>query len=138
MAISTRSGLLAFLLALAAVGTPAGATGSPAPAATSTSSGIEAGASIESRLSRIARALQEREQALPEQERAGTDLPLAYGFVNRPGPGGWVKGAYGGAFSNVHPYYGGGRFVNGGGGFVNGHGGGFANAPYRGGMFRNW
>ncbi len=139
MDFTTRTGLLGFLLALAALNVP------PASAAASPA------ASIESRLSRIAAAIRERESSLPASARSGPGALLAYGFVNGRGPGGWANtryggaaaGPYGGAFGNAHPYYGGGGlgFVNGGGGFVNARpgGGAFANAPYRGGgAFRNW
>jgi rSAM-associated Gly-rich repeat protein len=143
MDITTRTGLLGFLLALSALGTaPAGASTGFTPAAEEPSTAAES-PSIEHRLSRIAAALRAREAHLTEDQKPGKGLQVAYGFVNRVGPRAFVNGPYRGAFRNVHPYYGGARgFVNGGGGFVNGArygGGGFVNAPYRGGgAFRNW
>ncbi len=132
MTFTTRTGLLGFLLALSALtASPATATGAARPT------------SIEARMDRIATALRAREQELGLAPQLAEDLQLAYGFVNRVGPRGFVNGPYRGAFRNAHPYYGGGGrgFVNGGGGFVNrGYGGGgFVNRPYRGGgVFRNW
>ncbi len=141
MPITTRTGLLGFLLALSALGAaPVGAATSVASAAADHPEGTGS-PSIEQRLSRIAAAIRAREAHLTEDQKPGDDLQLAYGFVNRVGPGGFLNGPYRGAFRNVHPYYGGARgFVNGGGGFVNGRygGGSFVNAPYRGGVFRNW
>jgi rSAM-associated Gly-rich repeat protein len=139
MPITTRTGLLGFLLALSALAAaPVGATTNVAAADHPEGAGTT---TIEQRLSRIAAAIRAREVGLTEDQKPGDDLQLAYGFVNRIGPGGFVNGPYRGAFRNAHPYYGGARgFVNGGGGFVNGRygGGGFVNAPYRGGVFRNW
>jgi rSAM-associated Gly-rich repeat protein len=132
---SRRTGLLGFLLALAA------AFPAAVPAAAEPPGPAIAAASIESRLSRIAAAIRERESQLPEEARLPSDQQVAYGFANRVGGGGFVNGRGGTAFRNVHPYYGGypRGFVNGGGGFVNARpGGSFVNAPYRGGAFRNW
>jgi len=144
MNISTRTGLLGFLLALSALGTaPVGASTHVAAATTEHPEGAGS-PSIDQRLSRIAAAIRLREVGLTEDQKPGDDLQLAYGFVNRVGrPGGFLNGPYRGAFRNAHPYYGGGSrgFVNGGGGFANGRygGGSFVNAPYRGGgAFRNW
>ena len=146
---SRRTGLLGFLLALAALGgssasASSGAVTSPTangPAAANPPGQPIAAPSIESRLSRIAAAIRERESQLPEEARLPDDQQVAYGFANRVGGGGFVNGRGGTAFRNVHPYYGGypRGFVNGGGGFVNARpGGSFVNAPYRGGAFRNW
>jgi rSAM-associated Gly-rich repeat protein len=142
MHITTRTGLLGFLLALSALGAaPVGATTYRAAAPTEQPEGAGS-SSIEHRLSRIAAAIRAREAHLTADQKPGDDLQVAYGFVNRVGrPGGFLNAPYRGAFRNAHPYYGGARgFVNGGGGFVNGRygGGGFVNAPYRGGVFRNW
>jgi rSAM-associated Gly-rich repeat protein len=141
MPITTRTGLLGFLLALSTLGAAPVEAATQVAAATAEHPEGAGSASIEQRLSRIAAAIRAREVGLTEDQKPGDDLQVAYGFVNRVGrPGGFLNGPYRGAFRNAHPYYGGARgFVNGGGGFVNGgYRGGFVNAPYRGGVFRNW
>jgi rSAM-associated Gly-rich repeat protein len=137
MPITSRTALLGFSLALAALTAPA-----PAQAALVPSS--SGGASIEQRLQRISAAMRgQRDVGGADDratDRAAGDQRLAYGFANA-GRGGWGNVAGGGGFVNAHPYYGGGAgFRNGGGGFVNARGGGgFVNGGgMRGGAFRNW
>lgn len=126
MAITTRSSMLGFLLALAALGAgPACADGpvkeSPLDGASSTT--------VDARLSRIATALRARAED-PGLERPGpADALLAFGWADGRGNRGWVNTRYGGAargrhgsWGNARRYYGGPRrvFANGGGGFYNG------------------
>jgi rSAM-associated Gly-rich repeat protein len=132
MPISSRTALLGFSLALAALTAPAAAQAalppSPAP-----------GATIEQRLQRITAAMRGQLEVSGDAGMAAGDQRLAYGFANA-GRGGFANAARGG-FVNGHPYYGGGAgFRNGGGGFVNARGGGgFVNGgAMRGGAFRNW
>jgi rSAM-associated Gly-rich repeat protein len=145
MPITSRTALLGFFLALAALTVPAAAQAALVPSSASEPSSVEpmasgsSGASIEQRLRRISAAIRERHEGSGEAGVGAGDQRLAYGFVNG-GRGGWGNAARGG-FVNGHPYYGGGGgFRNGGGGFVNArYGGGFVNGgPYRGGVFRNW
>ncbi len=144
MPITTRTALLGFFLALAALTVPGPAQAALAPAAAGESAAVEpsppgrAEATIEQRLRRISAAIRER-QGQAGDAATDADQRLAYGFANG-GRGGFANGARGG-FANAHPYYGGGGgFRNGGGGFANArYGGGFVNGgPYRGGVFRNW
>jgi rSAM-associated Gly-rich repeat protein len=132
MPITSRTALLGFSLALAALTAPA-----PAQAALLPSPGT--GASMEQRLLRIGAAMRGQLEASGDADGAAGDQRLAYGFANA-GRGGFANAARGG-FVNGHPYYGGGAgFRNGGGGFVNARGGGgFVNGgAMRGGAFRNW
>ncbi len=143
MPITTRTALLGFFLALAALTVPGPAQATlaptaPEPAAVEPSAGAQAESSIEQRLRRISAAIRDR-QGQAGDAATDADQRLAFGFANG-GRGGFANGARGG-FANAHPYYGGGGgFRNGGGGFVNARGGGgFVNGgPYRGGAFRNW
>ncbi len=133
MPITSRTALLGFSLALAALTAPGAAQAAllPSPAT---------GTSIEQRLLRIGAAMRGQFEASGDTDVAAGDQRLAYGFANA-GRGGWGNVAGGGGFVNGHPYYGGGAgFRNGGGGFVNARGGGgFVNGgAMRGGAFRNW
>lgn len=123
MAITTRTRLLGYLLALAVVS----AVPETAAAAGAEPRGDDA-ASVDARLSRIARALQERTEAPPAAgSPSAADPLLAYGWADGRGNRGWVNTRYGGAarggrgsWVNAHPYYGPRRvFANGGGGFYN-------------------
>ncbi|MCP9796631.1 GrrA/OscA1 family cyclophane-containing rSAM-modified RiPP [Cyanobium sp. Lug-B] len=132
MPISSRTALLGFSLALAALTAPAAAQAALLPSPAS-------GATIEQRLQRIGAAMRGQLEASGDADVAAGDQRLAYGFANA-GRGGFANAARGG-FVNGHPYYGGGAgFRNGGGGFVNARGGGgFVNGgAMRGGAFRNW
>jgi rSAM-associated Gly-rich repeat protein len=132
MPISSRTALLGFSLALAALTAPAAAQAALLPSPAS-------GATIEQRLQRIGAAMRGQLEASGDADVAAGDQRLAYGFANA-GRGGFANAARGG-FVNGHPYYGGGAgFRNGGGGFVNARGGGgFVNGGgMRGGAFRNW
>ena len=132
MPISSRTALLGFSLALAALTAPAAAQAALLPSPAS-------GATIEQRLQRIGAAMRGQLEASGDADLAAGDQRLAYGFANA-GRGGFANAARGG-FVNGHPYYGGGAgFRNGGGGFVNARGGGgFVNGgAMRGGAFRNW
>lgn len=151
MNITTRTGLLGFLLALSAFA--ATAAGSPPPATAHFDARFDAPSSasgpIEARLRRISAAFRDQQPgdgdgpsaagiAIGAGQRDGN--LLVAGFANGGGGGGFANGRYGGAavgpggggFANGHAYYGGASrgFVNGGGGFVNGSsgGGGFVNA----------
>ncbi len=131
MPITSRTALLGFSLALAALTAPAAAQAAllPSPAT---------GATIEQRLQRISAAFRAQGDVGGADGASAGDQRLALGFVNG-GRGGWGNVA-GGGFVNGHPYYGGSGFRNGGGGFVNARGGGgFVNGGgMRGGAFRNW
>jgi rSAM-associated Gly-rich repeat protein len=133
MPITSRTALLGFSLALAALTAPAPAQAALVPSPST-------GASMEQRLLRIGAAMRGQLEASGDADGAAGDQRLAYGFANA-GRGGWGNVAGGGGFVNGHPYYGGGAgFRNGGGGFVNARGGGgFVNGgAMRGGAFRNW
>lgn len=131
MPITTRTALLGFSLALAALTAPAAVQAAllPSPAT---------GATIEQRLQRISAAFRAQGDLSGADGASAGDQRLAYGFANA-GRGGFANAARGG-FVNGHPYYGGSGFRNGGGGFVNARGGGgFVNGgAMRGGAFRNW
>jgi rSAM-associated Gly-rich repeat protein len=132
MSITSRTALIGFSLALAALTAPAAGQAALLPSSAS-------GASIEQRLLRIGAAIREQVEGSGVDGSSAGDPRLALGFVNG-GRGGWGNAARGG-FVNGHPYYGGGGgFRNGGGGFVNARGGGgFVNGgALRGGAFRNW
>lgn len=132
MSITSRTALIGFSLALAALTAPAAGQAALLPSSAS-------GASIEQRLLRIGAAIREQGEGSGVDGSSAGDQRLALGFVNG-GRGGWGNAARGG-FVNGHPYYGGGGgFRNGGGGFVNARGGGgFVNGgALRGGAFRNW
>lgn len=132
MSITSRTALLGFSLALAALTAPAAGQAALLPPSVT-------GASIEQRLLRIGAAMRDQLEVSGAADGAADDQRLAYGFANA-GRGGFANAARGG-FANAHPYYGGGGgFRNGGGGFVNARGGGgFVNGgAMRGGAFRNW
>jgi rSAM-associated Gly-rich repeat protein len=132
MSITSRTALLGFSLALAALTAPAAGQAALLPTSAT-------GASIEQRLLRIGAAMRGQLEESGDADGAAGDQRLAYGFANA-GRGGFANAARGG-FANAHPYYGGGGgFRNGGGGFVNARGGGgFVNGgALRGGAFRNW
>lgn len=132
MPITSRTALLGFSLALAALTAPAAGQAALLPSSAT-------GASIEQRLQRISAAFRAQGDGSGADSASAGDQRLAYGFANA-GRGGFANAARGG-FVNAHPYYGGGAgFRNGGGGFVNARGGGgFVNGGgMRGGAFRNW
>ncbi|MBW4531682.1 MAG: rSAM-associated Gly-rich repeat protein [Aphanothece saxicola GSE-SYN-MK-01-06B] len=134
MSITSRTALLGFSLALAALTAPAAGQAALLPP-----SATGAGASIEQRLLRIGAAMRDQRGAGGDADVAAGEQRLALGFANG-GRGGFANAARGG-FVNGHQYYGGGGgFRNGGGGFVNARGGGgFVNGGgMRGGAFRNW
>ncbi|MCP9833909.1 MULTISPECIES: GrrA/OscA1 family cyclophane-containing rSAM-modified RiPP [unclassified Cyanobium] len=131
MSITSRTALLGFSLALAALTAPAAGQAAVQP--------TSATGSIEQRLQRITAAIRDQGDLSGADGASASDQRLAYGFANA-GRGGFANAARGG-FANAHPYYGGGGgFRNGGGGFVNARGGGgFVNGGgMRGGAFRNW
>ncbi|MEA5444114.1 GrrA/OscA1 family cyclophane-containing rSAM-modified RiPP [Cyanobium gracile] len=133
MSITSRTALLGFSLALAALTAPAAGQAALLPSSASSA------ASIEQRLQRISAAFRAQGDGSGADGSSAGDPRLAFGFANG-GRGGWGNAARGG-FVNGHPYYGGGGgFRNGGGGFVNARGGGgFVNGGgMRGGAFRNW
>lgn len=109
MNISTRTGLVGFLLALAALNAP------PATAATQADEIQSPSQTIESRLNRLTDAIRDREIQLnittPELEQL-----IAGGFANRSGGGGFVNRSGGGGFINANPWRDGWRD---GGGFWN-------------------
>ena len=124
MSITSRTALLGFSLALAALTAPAAGQAALLPSSASAPS-------IEQRLQRISAAFRAQGDGSGADGASAGDQRLAYGFAN----------AARGCFANAHPYYGGGGgFRNGGGGFVNARGGGgFVNGGcMRGGAFRNW
>ena len=132
MSITSRTALLGFSLALAALTTPAAGQAALLPSSASAPS-------IEQRLQRISAAFRAQGDGSGADGASAGDQRLAYGFANG-GRGGFANAARGG-FANAHPYYGGGGgFRNGGGGFVNARGGGgFVNGGgMRGVAFRNW
>jgi rSAM-associated Gly-rich repeat protein len=137
MAPLPRSGLLGFLLLLAAL-TPSAGLGASSSPAVSDASGAAAAASVDARLSRITAALRQR-QLPPDADNAegaesgasGSDTKLAWVFSNGP-------------FGGFRNGWGNGGFRNGGwgnGGWPNvgwrngwGNGGGWRN----GGWFNRW
>jgi rSAM-associated Gly-rich repeat protein len=132
MPITSRTALIGFSLALAALTAPAAGQAALLPSSAN-------GASIEQRLQRISAAFRALGEGSGADGSSNSVQRLAYGFANA-GRGGFANAARGG-FVNGHPYYGGGGgFRNGGGGFVNARGGGgFVNGgAMRGGAFRNW
>lgn len=150
MNITTRTGLVGFLLALSAFSISA--------ANATTNQSRNSSPSIEGRLNRITAAIQQRESQWQDEAKPGDDILMARGFADGSRGGGWNQFARGGSasgpgganFNNFHPAYGGGGgawrdtggFANGaygGGGFVNGSGGGagFVNGTGGGGGFVN-
>ena len=126
MTLTTRSSLLALLMAIGAIGA--------APVAAAESSGT---VSIDARLERLTQAIQARQQA--EGSVASSEGLLLARFANGS-RGSAYSGPRGRGFANGHGHYGGNRsFVNGGGGFRNG---GFRNGGFRNGSsgrgFVNW
>jgi rSAM-associated Gly-rich repeat protein len=110
-------GFLAALSMLTVAELPASAA-SPADQATA----VEATNSIEGRISRLSKVLQERAQQLPTEATAGADNLIAIGFADGAGRGwtdtrrgGWADG-HGGDFLNRNPWRNG---WSDGGGFVN-------------------
>lgn len=141
MNITTRTGLLGFLLVLSALSIPVANATTNQPTS-------KASPSIEGRLNRIAVAIRQRETQLQDTQQPISDMFIARGFADGSGGGGWnqfarggtATGPAGGNFGNAHPVYGGGgAFANGGGGFANGASGGsgFVNGAYGGGGFVN-
>jgi rSAM-associated Gly-rich repeat protein len=96
MPITSRTALLGFSLALAALTAPAPAQAAllPTPAT---------GATIEQRLQRITAAFRAQGDQSGADGPAAGDQRLAYGFANA-GRGGWGNVAGGGGFVNGHPY----------------------------------
>jgi rSAM-associated Gly-rich repeat protein len=134
MAITTRTRLLGYLLALSVLSAVPETAAAAGP-----QTGAGGSASVDARLSRIARALQARAEAPAAGSPSAADPLLAYGWADGRGNRGWVNTRYGGAarggrgsWANANPYYGPRRvFSNGGGGFYN--------ARYRPGRtFVNW
>ncbi len=118
MQIPTKVTFVGFLLAVSTLSVSA------AKVNAEISNKIDTSDNVEYRLSRITKAIQQRE--VETSNKLGDENPITRGFANRGG----------GGFANR----GGGGFVNrGGGGFVNRGGGGFVNrSPFRnGGGFYN-
>ncbi|MBC1262250.1 rSAM-associated Gly-rich repeat protein [Synechococcus sp. BSF8S] len=133
MEINTRSAMLAWILALAAL--------CPVPAigAVLADSGLSESDRVDRRLSRISEALRAQQASLRDDVMPVIDERLAFGWADGKGNRGWVNTRYGGAargsrgsWGNARRYYGGPRraFANGGGGFYNG--------GSRGRTFVNW
>ncbi len=103
MKITTTTGLVGFLLALATLNLPPSeATVNPPTQS--------AHPTIESRLARLSAAIREQESQLPESTlEQSQNRIIAGGFANRGGGGGFVNRSGGGGFVNR----------GGGGGFVN-------------------
>mgnify|MGYP002777016023 CR=1 FL=1 len=132
MDINNKTGLVGFLLILAALSIPATAQATP-----------EQPTTIEARLSRLSSAMRERIEQLPSPEQDPTLQAIGWGdgrgnrgWVNSR-VGGWADGSRG-SFANARPWRNGwsdfGRFYNyrpswlNGGGFGNVRpGGGFLN-----------
>jgi rSAM-associated Gly-rich repeat protein len=142
MSLSSRSGLLGFLLALPAMGLPASNAAlnpSPDPAVPlEATTEIERAAppltSVEERLQRLAAVIRSQEKELAPGERPADNSLTAAAWGNGNGRR---------AFVNGHPYYGRPGFINGGGGWRNGgaawrNGGGGSAWRNGGGGFRNW
>lgn len=129
MNITTRTGLVGFLLALSAPSIPA------AQAVTSQQT-AHPSSSIEGRLNRITAAIRQRETQLQDTEMPGDNLLMARGFADGSRGGGWnqyarggtATGPGGGSFGNAHPNYGRASWLD---------GGGFANGAYGGASFIN-
>jgi rSAM-associated Gly-rich repeat protein len=127
---TTRSSLLALLLALAAV-TGASPPVTAAPPVAPDAAEETGTSTVDARLGRITRALRQRSPRAADRRDAG--ILLARGFANGS-RGSAYRGPRGRGFANGHGYYGGNRtFVNGRGGYP----GGFANGA-RGRGFVNW
>jgi rSAM-associated Gly-rich repeat protein len=142
MSLSSRSGLLGFLLALPAMGLPASNAAlnpSPDPAVPlEATTEIERAAppltSVEERLQRLAAVIRSQEKELAPGERPADNSLTAAAWGNGNGRR---------AFVNGHPYYGRPGFINGGGVWRNGgvawrNGGGGSAWRNGGGGFRNW
>ncbi len=121
MNITTRSGLVGFLLALSALNVPTASATSSQP-----SLPTDAAPTIEGRLSKLSAAIRQRESVLPENSTMPADDVVARAAWGNGGGRGFVNG---GGFRN------GGGWVN-GGGFRNG--GGWFNGFRNGGGFVNW
>jgi rSAM-associated Gly-rich repeat protein len=131
--ITTRTGLLGFLLVLSALSVPVANATTNQPTS-------KASPSIEGRLNRIAVAIRQRETQLQDTQQPISEMFMVRGFADGGRGGAFANG--GGGFANAHPTYGGGgAFANGGGGagFANGAygGAGFVNGAYGGGGFVN-
>ena len=113
MTISTKTGFVGFFLALSALNIPL------ANATVKTTDNAIASATIESRLSRIADTLRERETQLPkESEAIQPEEYIAGAWGNGGGRGAWGNGGGRGAWGN-------------GGGWRNGWGDGGGWRNYR-------
>jgi rSAM-associated Gly-rich repeat protein len=125
--ITTRAGLVGFLLALSALNIPA-TSATPSP------SNPNPTPSIEDRFNRITESIRQRETQLQNTDLPGAELLMAYGWgdgsrggsFNQAARGGTATTAGGGTFNNAHPYYGGGGGWRDSGGFANGASGGAA------------
>lgn len=105
MNITTRSGLVGFLLALSALSVPTASATSSQP-----SLPTDAAQTIEGRLSRLSDAIRQRESALPENSAMPADLVARSAWGNGGGRGfinggfrngGWLNGfRNGGGFYN--------------------------------------
>jgi rSAM-associated Gly-rich repeat protein len=142
MSLSSRSGLLSFLLALPALGLPASKAALnqatdlsvPPDATTEIERAAPPPTSVEARLQRLAAVIRSQEQDLAPGDRPAEDTLTAAAWGNGNGRR---------AFVNGHPYYGRPGFLNGGGGWRNGgaawaNGGGGSAWRNGGGGFRNW
>ncbi len=109
MNIHTRSGLVGFLLALAALNAPS------ATAATQAEEIQPPIQTIEGRLNRLTDTIRDRETQL-DITTPELDQLIAGGFANRRGGGGFANARGGGGFLNSNPWRNGWRD---GGGFLN-------------------
>ena len=112
MKITTTASLVGFLLALSSVNL------SKAEGAVRNATIDSEQSTIESRLTRISKAIRQQEsQDITSMPGAGDSCYIAGGFVNRPGGGGsFANRSGGGGFVN---HGGGGRFLNHTPGWVN-------------------
>lgn len=154
MKIPKHSTLVGFLVALATLSV-SGVASAKVPAAETTTPDAPVKAqsepanpeltnrnplTIENRLSRLSKALQERAQQLPVEENSVTD-PLVAGWADGRDGTAWLNGRRGGGWGDGRD----GAWLNGRqGGWIDGRDGGFANAhPWRNGWrdrgsFNNW
>lgn len=114
--ITTRTGLLGFLLALSAL--PISAASAVTSQTITPDSTIDQSQTVESRLTRLTEVIRQREPLLFKGTNIPVEMQIARGawgngggggFANRTGPGGFINNRGGGGFVN------GGGFRNGGG-----------------------
>jgi rSAM-associated Gly-rich repeat protein len=122
--ITTRTGLLGFLLVLSALSVPVANATTNQPTS-------KASPSIEGRLNRIAVAIRQRETQLQDTQQPISEMFMARGFADGGRGGAFANGGGGAGFANG---------ASGGAGFINGAygGGGFVNGSSGGAGFRNW